>query len=271
MKELNNLTKVIEETRQDLDTVWTMAKSIKSTFEGKKREQISSWLALLFLLSSRWTFSTTVIWKTPIHSPKHCNHTGYKCIQLQVAQFRKHWASLKLHTAICFCRESPDRCAARIPAQAWQRRGQVLAAPSRCRAGARVPPLPDSSIPPCSSPCMSPALGDTGQPSKQWGAAPPTPCKHHFQPSCSFQHTRNYSHIQWDLLNSGVNVHFDQHKLGRKMSVDTRNIYFPFSIISYLWLFQSCQFAWYFGRALLPSLLITMFHFLQFYFAWLKN
>lgn len=53
MKELNNLTKVIEETRQDLDTVWTMAMTIKSTFEGKKREQISSWLALLFLLSSR--------------------------------------------------------------------------------------------------------------------------------------------------------------------------------------------------------------------------
>lgn len=157
MKELNNLTKVIEETRQDLDTVWTMAMSIKSTFEGKKREQISSWLALLFLLSSRWTFSTTVIWKTPIHSPKHCNHTGYKCIQLQVAQFRKHWASLKLHTAICFCRESPDRCAARIPAQAWQRRGQVLAAPAdagQVRACHRFPtaPFPPAPAPACHLP-----------------------------------------------------------------------------------------------------------------------
>lgn len=92
--------------------------------------------------------------------------------------------------------------------------------------------------------------GTQVSPQRQWGATPPTPCKHHLQAArapSGIQHAR-----KWALLNSGVNVHFDQHKLGRKVSVDTRNIYFPFSIVSYLWLFQSCQFAWYFGRALLP-------------------
>lgn len=112
-------------------------------------------------------------------------------------------------------------------------------------------------FPPCSSPCTSPALGGHRSALTGSGEQPHlrhaniTSHLHRLLAPSSIPYAR-----KWKLLNSGVNVHFDQHKLGRKMSVDTRNIYFPLSVISYLWLSQRCQFAWYFGRALLPSLLI---------------
>lgn len=161
-----------------------MTMSIKNTFEKKGNKSALGWPRCFWYLPDEHFYYSNL--KTSSTSTKALQPYAYKCIHLQVAHFRKHFASLKLHAAICFCRESLDRCAARIPAQAWQRRAgrcrQPRADDGQVHACHRFPTA--RSVPSLLQPLHVTCPGGTQvSPYRQWGATPPTPCKHHLPPS----------------------------------------------------------------------------------------